>query len=182
MRKDNTEIVVAKHSVKKRGRGGKYNFPSTVEPEDSNDVRAALSTCLKWHHVGKQRAVTDDEWDSRTDEFFDFCYDSGERPTWEKYCLAVGYSRSSVWEYLQGHKGASPRKVDIIKKAKELCAAYDAEMVTTGKMRDTPYIFRAKNYYDMKDEQEVVITPNNPLGDTEDPETIAARYAELPGE
>jgi hypothetical protein len=60
----------------------------------------------------------------------------------------------------------------MIKKAKDLIAAYDANLVAEGKLNPVTYIFRSKNYYGMKDQQEHVITPNNPLGDAASPEEI----------
>ena len=30
--------------------------------------------------------------------FFKECFERGEIPTWEKLCLAIGYSRSTVWD------------------------------------------------------------------------------------
>ena len=179
MKSDDSELVQVQQAVKKTGRGGKYNFPQTIEPEDAEDVRAALSTCMKWFEIGKTKAVTDQDWDERTTLFFNECLTNGERPTWEKYCLAVGYPRQMVWDFMQGNRNATPARSDIIKRAKEYCACYDAEMVTTGKMRDTPYIFRAKNYYDMKDVQDITIEPKQQLAEG-DAETIAAKWAELP--
>ena len=34
-------------------------------------------------------------------------------------------------------------------------------MVTEGKINPVVYIFRAKNYFGMKDQQDLVLTPNN---------------------
>ena len=53
-------------------------------------------------------------------------------------------------------------------------------MVTNGAMNPVVYIFRSKNFYDMRDQTEVVVTPNNPLGDVVSVEEIEEKYAELP--
>jgi len=50
--------------------------------------------------------------------------------------------------------------------------------VAEGKLNPVTYIFRSKNYYGMKDQQEHVITPNNPLGDATSPEEIKKRLDE----
>jgi hypothetical protein len=60
----------------------------------------------------------------------------------------------------------------MIKKAKELLASFDAQMVTEGKINPVVYIFRAKNYFGLQDKQEYVLTPNNPLGDITNPAEI----------
>ena len=55
----------------------------------------------------------------------------------------------------------------------------DAELAQEGKIQPVVYMFRAKNYYGMKDQQDVVVTPNQ-AGDFQDRATIEAKYAELP--
>ena len=50
--------------------------------------------------------------------------------------------------------------VAFIKKAKNTIATMDAELAQEGKIQPVVYMFRAKNYYGMKDQQEVVVTPN----------------------
>ena len=56
-------------------------------------------------------------------------------------------------------------------------ASFDAEMATEGKINPVTYIFRAKNYFGMADKQEMVLTPNNPLGDNTDPDELQRRYS-----
>lgn len=170
---------MANTEVKERGRGGKYNFPAAVPPEDPDDVRQALTECLRWYKQGMTPAATDDEIEQRTINFFEYCIENGERPTVEKYALALGYVRTTINDWERGNH-ASPRRSDIIKKAKEFLASYDAAMTTQGKMNPVVYIFRGKNYYGMKDQQDVVLTPNTGLAADIQPEDVAQKYAELP--
>lgn len=170
---------MANTEVKARGRGGKYNFPSAVPPENPDDVREALSSCLRWYKMSSNPVKTDDEAEQRTVEFFEYCLSNGERPTIEKYALALGYTRKTLFDWETGHT-QSPRRSDIIKKAKEFIASYDAEMSIKGKLNPVLYIFRGKNYYGLKDQQDVVLTPNQPLSGGADPEDVAQKYAELP--
>ena len=95
--------------------------------------------------------------------------------TVEKLALALGITRETLWKWEQqpGNRG------NIIKRAKETIAAYDADMVAKGKLNPVPYIFRAKNYYGMKDNQDITITPNNPLTE-ENAADIVKKYDELP--
>ena len=67
----------------------------------------------------------------------------------------------------------------VIKKAKETLACFDAGLVAAGKMNPVPYIFRAKNYYGMTDQQQLVIEPKTNISDVSADE-IAAKYNELP--
>ena len=162
-------------AVKKRGRGGKYNFPSAVEPEDPDIVRDTLRECMHWYKRGEDRVNDAEGVRARSFEFFNSCIESGERPTVEKNCLALGYTRQTVNEWEHG----SDTRADIIKKAKEFIASYDAAMAVSGKLNPVLYFFRAKNYYGMKDQTDITIEPRQGITD-QDAETVAAKYAELP--
>lgn len=48
-------------------------------------------------------------------------------------------------------------------------------MVTEGKINPVVYIFRAKNYFGMKDQQDITITPQMPLGTDSDPAELQKR-------
>lgn len=175
-----TDIVPVHTAVKETGRGGRYNFPNTIKPEPAEDVRAALSTVVRWYDAGLSKAVTLQDWVDRTRLFFSTCLDEGERPTWEKYCLCVGYPRQMVWDFAHGNRGISPEISDVIKRAKDYCAAFDAEMVSAGKMRDAPYIFRAVNYYGLKQAQDITIEARPQRITEETAEEVAAKWAALP--
>lgn len=163
-------------AIKATGRGGKYNFPCTNPPEDPEVVRAVLSECVHWYEVGSTPANTTEEVQQRSNEFIDYCIQSGERLTVEKYCLALGHPRKVIWEWEQANDARS----NVIKRTKDIIAAYDASLVSMGKLNPVPYIFRAKNYYGMKDQQDVVLTPNSPLQTDTNPIDIASKYDALP--
>lgn len=123
------------------------------------EVKRIMQEHLYWYN--RTCVKTDDECADRTAEFFERVATTGETPTWEKYCLALGTVRDVVFRWERGDLGV-PRS-NIIKKAKEIIAAYDARMVTEGKIPQVVYIFRSKNYYGLADKSEVVLTPNTDL-------------------
>ena len=173
-----SDIVPIETAVKKRGRGGKYNFPSTVEPENPEDVREALGSVLYWMKRGMEsKPVTDDDIEDRVLEYITTCYETGQRMTVEKLALALDTTRTTLHDWETG-KTQSARRSDIIKKAKEAIASYDADMVAKGKMNPVPYIFRAKNYYGMTDQQEITLTPNTSSNISA--AEIVTKYEELP--
>ncbi len=148
---------------KKRGRGGIENFPSVLGNMKKEDVQRIGRNLLRWYKLDK--AVTDEEIAERLDYYFTTCFTTGEHPTNESMCLALGYDRSTIWKWENGSEGSTTMRRNLIKKAKELLAAFDAGMVNDGKINPIVYIFRAKNYFGLQDKQEYVLTPNNPLGD-----------------
>ena len=161
---------------KKRGRGGTHNFPQIIESPKADDVRRIGFTILKWYNMKK--AVTDEEIRERLYKYFVETLENGEIPTVEEMSLALGYDRGTIWRWETGAEGSTPARRDLIKKAKEFLASFDAKLVQENKINPTTYIFRAKNYFGLRDTQEYVLTPNNPLGDTKDPAEIQQRLLE----
>ena len=152
------EIVEVNQAIKKTGRGGKYNFPAAIEPEAKEDVQAALGSVIYWMQRGREDPPKElDAIQNRCDEYIMTCYETGQRMTVEKLALALGITRETLWkwEQLNDAKGNS------------------------GKMNPVPYIFRAKNYYGMKDQQDITIEPKQAISDVT-PEEIVTKYNELP--
>ena len=160
----------------KRGRGGTHNFPQIIESPKADDVRRIGFTLLKWYNM--EKAVTDEEIRERLYRYFVETLESGEIPTVEEMCLALGYDRATIWRWETGDEGSTPARRNLIKKAKEFLASFDAKLVQENKVNPTTYIFRAKNYFGLKDEVEYVLTPNNPLGDMRDSMDIKRRLSE----
>ena len=65
-----------------------------------------------------------------------------------------------------------------MKKAKDYIATYDAEMANQGKVPAPVYIFRSKNYYGMKDVQEVKVEANQNSQIPENAEEIIDKLPE----
>ena len=91
-------------------------------------------------------------------------------------CLALGAVTQTVLDWQKGSLG--PVRAGMIKKAKQILAGIDAKLVSQGKIPQITYIFRAKNFFGMTDKQEVVLTPNNPLGTETPPEELQKKYIE----
>lgn len=176
---DGQEIAQVNQAIRKTGRGGKYNFPNAVQPENPEEVKEALGSVLYWMKRGMDsKPMSDDDVEDRVLEYVTTCYNTGQRMTVEKLALALGVTRATLYDWETGHT-QSARRSDIIKKAKESIAAYDADMVSKGKMNPVPYIFRAKNYYGMKDQTELTIEPKQSLTDVS-PADVVQKYEEVP--
>lgn len=175
-----TQKQVAETMQKKKKKDNRLS-PTSVEKHltaTNAEIKESLSNILYWR---KHEAVkTDEECAERLDEFFTRMNETGEIPTVEKMALALGVSRQAIWQWETGLYG-TPERQKMIKKAKEILAALDAELVSRGKIPQVTYIFRAKNFYGMRDQAEVVITPNNPLGSETSAEEAQKRLeADLP--
>ena len=167
--------------VYRKGRGSAaiQNSPYTLSPEAS---AAALANTMKWRRYGKAHpAKTNVDIENRIDEYFEECIASKIRPTVECLALAIGVSRMSLWNWKCGVKCDAERQ-RIVLSAYDAIATFDADMAINNQMNPVMYIYRSKNFYDMHDQSEIVVTPNNPLGDVIDADTIAEKYAYLPEE
>ena len=73
--------------------------------------------------------------------------------------IAIDYPRSSMFDIQKGY--FKPEFADTIKKAKDMIANYDATFAQNGKQNSAVYIFRSKNFYNMKDVQQIeaAVTP-----------------------
>ena len=89
--------------------------------------------------------------------------------------LAIGIDKHQAWEWENTLKG-NPARTTFIKKVRKLCAYYREGLMQDGKINPVTGIFWQKNYDGFKDQQEVVVTPNNPLGDIGDTEKIKQKY------
>lgn len=133
---------------------------------DKNLTAKVLALGLVARNMGKAKAQTAEELQNRFDDYLQECANYALPPTVEGLVLISGYPKSSFWEIAQGLY--HPELSDTIKIAKDYIQNYDATMATMNKVNAAVYCFRAKNFYDMKDVQEIkagpiedVTKPNN---------------------
>lgn len=181
------ELALRENTTPTSGRGGKYNFPNArmklIEQDD--EKRAFMAKCIEnnlvFFNVGLNPAKSDEELCERLNFFFSQCAETQQLPTWEKMANCIGYHRSTLYDWESGAtSGFSPQTKYIIKKAKQILASIDAELAQEGKIQPVVYMFRSKNFYGMRDQQDVVVTPNVNQVEAVDVATIEAKYAELP--
>lgn len=170
------DLVEAKKPKSPRHRETPGDLAGATKGTKAEDVSRILGNCLRLYRMPKVRTI--DELRERIGSFFVACMERGEIPTIEKLALSTGYCYNALWEWENG-KAVSELGAEageVVKKAREFLSAFESELVTEGKVNPVVYIFRAKNYFGLKDQQDYVVTPNNPLGDTENPATIAEKY------
>jgi hypothetical protein len=90
---------------------------------------------------------------------------------------AIGVDKGLVWDWLN-RREVNPRRTDFFKKVQKICAMYREGLMEDGKVNPVTGIFWQKNYDGFRDQQEVVLTPNNPLGTTEDSNALKNKYIE----
>ena len=171
-----TQQDIAEQVVQKKKRGLKPASMDANFKGDKADISRAIINATRY--IKAERCKTDEEFGERIERYFEECTREGIIPKWETLGLALGITRSEAWNIATGRKG-NPVRQRMMQRAKDILAAIDAELVQTGKVNPVVWIFRAKNFYDMKDTQDVVVTPKQPLGEMQTTEELADKYSTL---
>lgn len=161
-------------------RDNRANMPAVIKDYDPADIKQTIRIMQAFRAMSQAgKALAPDTVRDRFDEYIQYCSQVGFKPTIESLCVALGIDRMTLRNWKNG-VGTDKEKQIVAQQIYEMFAAIDADLAMNNKVYPATYIFRGKNYYDMRDETEVVVTPNNPLGDIVSAEEIAEKYAELP--
>lgn len=139
-----------------------YNLPTSRKGFGESDddkvlVRRLMGETL--HSWRKPKVKSDEELISRFDDFFHECAENGKIPTVEELEMSTGYSHGGLMDIQSGRNpGFTPETKHILKRAREFIKTFDAKLVLTGEMNPIVYFFRAKNYYNMVDKQEITVS------------------------
>ncbi len=166
----------AVETVVKKKRGGKQFSLEQNITAAPDAVSCAIVSATRY--IKAEPVKSDEECSERIERYFDGCAERGELPRWENLALCLGVSRAAAWNWATG-KQCSAARTRMMQRAKDILASIDAELVSKGKIPQVVYIFRAKNFYEMRDQQDVVLTPNNPLGDSQTTEELTEKYSML---
>ena len=91
--------------------------------------------------------------------------------------MAIGITKEQAWEWENVVKG-NPACSDFVKKVRQFCGVFREGLMQDGKVNPVTGIFWQKNYDGMKDQTEMVLTPNNPLGEQKDMKALEQKYLE----
>lgn len=160
-----------KTPTKRKSHGRVPQAYGTIDPEFSRKV---MRCNMEIMNIRVDKPKTVEEMRETVAAFFEICDKYAMIPTVEGLCLATKYERNSLFDIENG-KGRSDFS-NIVKNAKEYIKMYDVAMAANGMMPASVYQFRAKNFYGMKDVQEVTVAPKTDL----EPETASEILQEIP--
>lgn len=154
----------------KETRGGKRsNTPSLSSISDPINAKL-LEHAFKYWNV--PMAKTDEEIVQRVEFYLNDCYKNQLKPTIEGCALAIGVTTQTFHKWSENEIKLEFDRADVAKRVRQLLADFDANLLINGKMNPVAYIFRAKNYYGMKDQTESVVKHENNLGDKKTPDEL----------
>ena len=102
------------------------------------------------------------------------------KPSVAGMALAFGVDRTTLWKWANGvdSKTLPPESRNLIKKAYQLLNAQMENYMQNGKINPVAGIFLMKNNMGYADKQEVVLTPNQQLGEQVPAEDLEKKYLE----
>lgn len=147
-------------------------------PKD--DVKKALGFSMKVAKLCPDRVQSPEELANRFDALFEMAYQEGVLPRYEHLVLVSGLPKSTFYDYGSetSTSNVAHNYLDIIKRAKSLISASEANLAATGKIPAPVYIFREKNYGGLRDVQEIQAT-NTYNTDPKDPEEVVAALPDV---
>ncbi len=172
--KDNETVTAIK---RKRNRPDLANFgQENVEPGDNARYLrwARLSLSLPPIDISDAKQV-----EQRINEYFTACEDNDMKPNMVGMANWLGVSRETVNTWKRGEYRSNTHS-DVIRKAVDILESLWVDYMQNGKINPASGIFLAKNMFQYKDTQDVVLTPNSPLQTDNNPIDIASKYKELP--
>ncbi len=169
--KDLTEIG---KQVTKRKRPD-LSEKQTVQTEPGDNRKYILHS-LRLADLPKVNLTSFDEVAQRIKDYFTICAEDDMKPSVAGLALAMDIDRRYLWEIREGKKGKTPEVADTLKKAMKILDLQMVDYMQNGKINPVSGIFLMKNNFGYADKQEVILTPNSPLGDTKDQKELEERY------
>lgn len=149
----------------------------TVQTEPGDNRKYILHS-LRLSELPKVDLTSVEEVAQRVREYFIICAEDDMKPSVAGLALAMDIDRRYLWEIREGKKGKSPEVADTLKKAMKILDLQMVDYMQNGKINPVSGIFLMKNNFGYADKQEVVLTPNNPLGEQKSNAELEERYLE----
>lgn len=160
---------------KKRNRPdlAKFGEENTLPGDNSRYLRYAMASWdLPPIDISDPKQV-----ERRIQEYFAFCAENDRKPNIKGLGNWIGVSGETVANWRRGIYREETH-LKVIKKAIDMLEELWWDYGQNGKTNPASWIFIGKNAFGMKDVQDVVVTPQNPLGDSPSAATLAERIGQ----
>ena len=173
---DNKKMTEVGKQITKRKRPD-LSESQTVHTEPGDNRKYILHS-LRLAELPKLNLTSVEEVTQRIKDYFTICAEDDMKPSVAGLALAMDIDRRRLWEIREGKQGKNSEVSDTLKKAMKILDLQMVDYMQNGKINPVSGIFLMKNNFGYADKQEVVLTPNNPLGDTKDTKELEERYIE----
>ena len=173
------EMEVKKGRGRPKGTGGNKRPDSTAQLQPG-DNRKYLTHDLRmwdWPDVDMKEP---EQVKARIGQYFQICAEDDMKPSVAGMALAFGVDRTTLWKWANGVDSAyiPAESRSTLKKAYQFLNAQMENYMQNGKINPVAGIFLMKNNMGYADKQEVVLTPNQQLGDQVPAEDLEKKYLE----
>lgn len=174
---NNKSLTVEEGAVKavkrKRNRPDLANFGAeNVEPGDNTRYIRLAMVSLDLPPIDISDPV---QVEQRIKDYFGFCAENDRKPSVIGMCNWLGISRDTIQTWKRGEYRDSTHSA-LINKAYTMLEELWTDYMLNGKVNPASGIFLGKNLFGYRDQQDVIITPPNPIGDAAAQKELAADY------
>lgn len=171
------EIVKKETRGRPKGSGGNKRPDSTAQTEPGDNTKY-ITHSLRLSHLPTTDLSNTEQVAQRINQYFAICAEDDMKPSVAGLALALDTDRKYLWELREGKRGKNKDVEDLLKKAMKILDLQMVDYMQNGKINPVSGIFLMKNNFGYADKQEVIVTPNNPLGDTKDTKELQEAYIE----
>ena len=111
----------------------------------------------------------------RLEEYLDYCELNDYKPSMIGAANWLGVDRDTMGRWRRGEY--APGTAEPIQRLSMICEQLWVDYMQNGKINPAAGIFLGKNFFNYKDVNETILTPNQGIKDG-DPDQIAAKYAD----
>ena len=185
---DKTELILGQEQERKTGRpkGAKDLKPRKKRQDMSKlgnenlrpgDTARYLTHNLKAMNLPPIDLDDKEQVAQRIAEYFDLCIQDDVKPGVAGLCLSLGIDRKTWYTWGVGTRRGG-KYVDIVMQSRLVMESILETYTLHGQINPIPALFMFKNHFGYADKQEMVITPNQPLGEQVSTEELQKKYLE----
>lgn len=170
--KDENLTEIAEQVAKQKRPKKSEQMSVQTKPGDNTKY---LTNAMRIANLPKIDANDTAQLQARIEEYFNICAEDDMKPSVAGLALAIGVDRKTIWQWTQSENSD---RSNTIKRAYAVLDLMMNDYMQNGKINPVSGIFLMKNNFGYQDKQDVVITPNNPLGEKVDRKQLENKYIE----
>lgn len=166
---EQVNAVVKKKQKRNRPDLQKFGEENTVPGDNARYLRYAMASLdLPPIDISDEKQV-----ERRIREYFEYCIQNDRKPNMKGMANWLGVGRDTVNSWKRGEYRTETHSA-VIRKAVDILEELWVDYGQNGKSNPAAWIFLGKNMFGYKDVQDVVVTPNNPLGEQKSQKELEA--------
>lgn len=150
---------------------------SGVQTEEGEN-RKYIQHSMRFWKLDKVNEKSPEDVEKRLEFYFSACQEDDVKPSVAGLALCLGIGRNTLWKWVNGidSSNVAPECRNLLKKGYHFLTAQMENYMQNGKINPVAGIFLMKNNMDYKDQQEVVLTPNQTMGEQTSEADLKEKY------